>query len=185
MTAATMVIQTPCLEGNLPCHILVLYGDTAAYDSAIETCRRVLARFDGELPFAFNCSSFDKLSSPLQARRVGEAVAHADIIIVSLSAHGSSASVLGFLNRCAITRSKKEGALALLASDNVAATTVNEAVLAGFSIVAQRLGMDLLVVAPTSGASEMGSPEGGAIGAITAAAMQTPRPSLDHWGLNE
>jgi len=180
-----MMIQTPSLEANIPCHILVLYGDSAAYDSAIETCRRVLARFDAELPFAFNCSSFDRLANPVQARHVAEAVTHADIIMVSLSAHGSSASVLGFLNRCAFNRSRKEGAIALLASDNVAATTVNEAVLAGFSIVAQRMGMDLLVVAPASGVSEMGSPEGGAIGAITAAAMQTPRPSLDHWGLNE
>ena len=185
MSVATLVIQTPSFEAPLPCHILVLYGDTAAYNSAIETCRRVLARFDSELPFAFNCSSFERLSSPLQARRVTEAVANADIIMVSLSAHGSSASVLAFLNRCAMARSKKEGAIALLASDNAAATTVNEAVLAGFSIVSQRLGMDLLVVAPASGGLEEGSPEGGAIGAITAAAMETSRPSLDHWGLNE
>ncbi len=181
MSAATLTRPVPPLETILPCHVLVLYGDESAYDCAIEICRRVLTQFDAELPFAFACSSFDKLTNPAHARRVAEAVANADIILVSLSLNGSSAAVLEFLNRCASERSKTEGAMALVVPQP---GVVNEAVFAGFSIVARRLRVDFLAMATSSAPLPAGLPEGGLMWA-QASSTSFEKPSLDHWGLNE
>jgi hypothetical protein len=67
MSATTLVQETLSLEGADPCQILVLYEDAVTHDVAMEVCRRLLARFEAELAFAFSFCKFKDLDNLVSA----------------------------------------------------------------------------------------------------------------------
>jgi len=70
MSATTFGAETLSLEGADPCQILVLYEDAVTHDVAMEVCRRLLARFEAELAFAFSFCKFQRLG-PISYRPLG------------------------------------------------------------------------------------------------------------------
>ena len=103
MSAATSLQETLPLEGASPCHFLVMYEDAVADDLAMEVLGGVMARFAAELAFAFSFWKVKDLNDPASAHWAAEAVARADIMLLSLPAHdltpetsrGPEACVLG------------------------------------------------------------------------------------------
>jgi hypothetical protein len=182
MSTATLVQETLSLEGTNPCHFLVLYEDAVAHDLAMEVCGGVMARFGAELAFAFSFWKVKDLNDPVSAHWAAEAVARADIILFSLPAHDLTPETSQWLDACVQTRTKAEGALALIVTEPPVTGLAVGALLSRLQFVAHRLRMDFLPLLPPLPDTS-----------IEASAAPWPaklnefqeEPGSNHWGLNE
>jgi len=171
--------ETDSLEIINPCHILVMYEDATAYDLAIEVCSGVMARFDAELRFVFSSWKFNDLTDPDLAQWAAEAGERADIIIFCLPPHDLNPETVDWLASIQ-TRTKPEGALAMLLTQSPGASLAPEGLLARLQQAAFRLQMDFLPLLPL--------PQG--IGMQVNSPPVLLNRSVDesggnHWGLNE
>jgi hypothetical protein len=182
MSTATLEQETLPLEGASPCHILVIYEDAVAHDLAMEVCGGVMARFEAELTFTFSFWKFKDLEDPAWAHWATEAVARADIILFSLPGHDLTPETSRWLDACVQTRTKAEGALAVIITEPPGTGRAIGALLSRLQFAAHRLRMDFLPLLPPL-------PEA----SIRASASPMP-PGLNefreevgsnHWGLNE
>ncbi len=182
MSTATLVQETLSLEEANPCQILVLYEDAVAHDLAMEVCSGVMAHFEVELAFAFSFWKVKDLNDPVTAHWAAEAVARADIILFSLPAHDLAPEISRWLDACVQTRTKAEGALAVIVTESPGADLAVRTLLSRLQFAAHRLRMDFLPLLPAR-------PNAG----IEAAAVPLPtrldafqeEPGSNHWGLNE
>ena len=117
MSAATSVQATLPLEVASPCQILVMYEDAVAHDLAMEVCGGVMARFEADLAFAFSFWKVKDLNDPVSAHWATEAVARADIVLLSLPAHDLTPEISRWLDACVLVRTKAEGALAVIVTE--------------------------------------------------------------------
>ena len=170
------------LEGASACHILVLYEDAAAHDLAMEVCGGVMARFEAELEFKFSFWKFKDLEDPASAHWATEAVSRADIILFSLPGHDLTPETSRWLDGCVQTRTKAEGALAVIITDALSAGLAGGTLLSRLQSAAHRLRMDflpLLPLLPDSGIEP-------SVTSWTAMLNNSPEePGSNHWGLNE
>lgn len=176
MSAATSVQETLPLEGANPCQFLVMYEDAAAHDLAMEVCDGVTARFGTELTFAFSFWKFSDLSDPALAHWAAEAVARADIILFSVPGRDLAPETSRWLDACVQSRTKAEGALALMITEPASAGLAVEGLVSRLQFAAHRLRMDFLPLLPP-GTSAHSKP---------AWFREAPaEPGRNHWGLNE
>jgi hypothetical protein len=182
MSMATLVQEPLSLEGANPCHFLVLYEDAVAHDLAMEVCGGVMARFGAELAFAFSFWKVKDLNDPVSAHWAAEAVARADIILFSLPAHDLTPETSQWLDACVQTRTKAEGALALIVTEPPVTGPAVGALLSRLQFAAHRLRMDFLPLLPPLPDTR-----------IEVSAAPWParlnkfqeEPGSNHWGLNE
>jgi len=183
MNAATSVQETLPLEGANPCHFLVMYEDGAAHDLAMEVCGGMMNRFGVELAFAFSFWSIKDLSDPVLAHWATEAVARADIILFSLPGQDLTPATSQWLDTCILTRTKTEGALALMVTETAGAGLAIEALLSRLQLAAHRLRMDFLPLLPLPSAGVgRGAPADVSLALLNRAREE---PGSNHWGLNE
>jgi hypothetical protein len=181
MSTATLVQETLPLEGANPCHILVMYEDAVAHDLAMEICGGVMARFEAELVFKFSFWKFKDLEDPASAHWATEAVARADIILFSLPGHDLTPEISRWLDSCVQTRTKAEGALAVIVTGAPSAGLTRTALLSQLQFAAYQLRMDFLPLLPMLPAT---SSEASAAPPVTLNEFRE-EPGGDHWGLNE
>jgi len=181
-SAATLVQETPSLEGVNPCHFLVIYEDALAYNIALEVCGRLMVRFETELTFTFSFWKLKDLEDPASAHWAAEAVARADIILFSLPGRDLTPEISQWLDACVQARTKVEGALALIVTEPPDAGLAVGALLSRLQFAAHRLRMDFLPLLPPLPDTN--------IAAVTASLPAElnefqEEPGGDHWGLNE
>lgn len=179
--AGTSSVKT----GSL-CQIVIVYEDVVAYGRAMETASRLAAQFGDEPAFAFSSWNFHQLSEPAFARQAAEAVADADIVL--LSAHGNDLppAVVAWLELCARLRTKAEGALALLLAEPFMLSASSGSVLVRLDQAARLLRMDFLPLMPQPAEQIIKSFQERTSSIAPSAVMERlDRPSSNHWGLNE
>jgi hypothetical protein len=148
-----LVQETLSLEGANACHFVVLYEDAVAHDVATEVCGRLLAHFESDLAFAFSFWKFKDLDNPVTAHWAAEAVALADVILLSLPGRELSPEAMHWLDLCVQVRTKTEGALAVMVTEHHDKDLVVEALLSRLQFAAHRLQMDFLpLLSPSAGA---------------------------------
>src|SRR3974390_1266478 len=84
MKPTTSGQETHPWEGADPCQFCVLSEDQPAYELARETCGEGMDRCGPEFTFAFHFWKFDDLNNPISAQSAAEAIAYADIILISM-----------------------------------------------------------------------------------------------------
>ncbi len=180
MSASTVNDQT--LSGAVKaCRILILCEDFAAYERAVEVCRRIQTRFGDEFEFDFNCWNFWELADEDCARLAAEAASFADIILVSLHNASASPALDAWLDEFPEYRFRSEGALVLVLKEFADPESTRE--LAGrLEQWSFRMHMDFVPL--VSGVSKVFSQMDGWMG------HELPRDyperrNYDHWGLNE
>ena len=173
--------ETHSFEGASPCQFCVLSEDQPAYELAIETCNAVMGRCGAEFTFAFHFWKFNDLTSPASAQSAAEAVADADIILFSMRIHEPPPAMMSWLEACFQSRTKPEGALALIVNQSANMNPMLEILEQRMRSVADRLRMDFLPLIPfptTPSAEVLATPS-------LALCDADSRSSWDHWGLNE
>ena len=176
-----LVQETLSLEGADPCQFLVLYEDAAAHDLAMEVCERLLAQLGKDLAFAFSFWTFKELEVPVSAHWAVEAVSRADVILLALRGREPAPPAVSWLDACARTRTKTDGALAMIVTGPDGGPTV-EALLTRMQFIARRLQMDFLPIVLSSldpGMEARANP--------LPAMLERPleEAGFNHWGLNE
>ena len=168
-------------EGAHPCQFCILFEDQTAYELALETCNAVMGRCGAECTFAFHFWDFNDLNSPASAHSAAEAVADADIILFSMRIHELPPAMMSWLEACFQSRTKAEGALALIVNQSANMNPVLEILEQRMRSVADQLRMDFLplISFPTAPTAE--------VSATPSLALLDgdPQPCRDHWGLNE
>jgi len=182
MSRTTLVQESLSLEGADPCQFLVLYEDAIAHDLATAVCKRLLAHLGAELAFAFSFWKFQDLDAPASAHWAAAAVARADVILFFLHGRDPAPAAVNWLDACSRTRTKAEGALAVLVTGTGNAGLTVEALLSRVRFIAQRLRMDFVPLVPPSLDAKVEPPPN----PLPVALDQTrERSRLNHWGLNE
>ena len=176
MSAAISIQETLSPEGANACHFLVVYEDAVAHDLAMEVCSGVVARLETELAFKFSFWKFKDLNDPVSARWVAEAVARADILLFALPGHDLAPEAMDWLDACARTRTKTEGALALIIAGPAGPVLAVEALLSRMQFAAYRLRMDFLPLLSSGLSADL-------MQALSPEA--STEPGSTHWGLNE
>jgi hypothetical protein len=173
--------ETHSFEGASPCQFCVLFEDQTAYELALETCNAVMDRCGAEFTFAFHFWDFNDLNSPASAQSAAEAVTDADIILFSMKIHELPPAMLSWLEACFESRTKAEGALALIVNQSANMNPVLEILEKRMRSVAHQLRMDFLplIPFPTTPSAEVSARPSLAL------LDADPQPSWDHWGLNE
>jgi hypothetical protein len=166
--------------------VAVFFEDSSAHKKAMELAQRLLARFDEEINFAFNCWRLQELTDPARAFRACEAVSRADIILVSVDQCALTGGVADFLWSCAGLRRREEGAVALLAVETLKPSAPTMALGSQLRHAAQRLRMDYLPLLPAEAGEKINESNEGFKTAVVARPGQfSERLNHDHWGLNE
>jgi hypothetical protein len=181
MSATMSVQETLPLEGANPCHFLVIYENAAAHDLAMEVCGGVVGRFETELAFAFSFWQVKDLVDPVSAHWAAEAMSRADIILFSLPGRDLAPETSRWLDVCIQSRTKSEGALALLVTELPGMSLALEALLSRLQFAAHRLRMDFLPLLPP-GVDTSASADPSL--ALFNKVREDSRAST-HWGLNE
>ena len=176
------VQETLPLEGADPCQFVVLAEDSVAHESAMEICSGMLARFDAELAFAFSFWKFKDLTEPVSAHWAAEAVARADVILVSLQGHDLTPETMHWLESCAQPRTKAEGAFALVVARTSGVSPALEPLLYRLQFVAHRLRMDFLPLVPLPAGMSLGTSMNASSALLNRSDEAT---GSNHWGLNE
>lgn len=163
------------------CRILILCEDFAAYERAVEVCRRIQTRFGDEFEFDFNCWNFWELADVECARLATEAASFADIILVSLHNAASSPALDAWLDAFPESRFRAEGALVLVLTES-ADPEIAQAFASRLEQWALRLAMDFVPL--ISRVSKMFTQMAGWPGSDLPPGFPEHR-NYDHWGLNE
>lgn len=179
--SASAVSEKISAETPKACRILILCEDFAAYERAVEVCRRIQARFGDEFEFDFNCWTFWELADTDCARLAADSASFADIIMVSLHNAASSSALEAWLDAFPGSRIRAEGALVLVRMEFADPESAGD-LAARLEQWASRLEMDFVPL--ISGVSKMFTQVNRWAG--TAVAQEFPeRRNYDHWGLNE
>ena len=128
------------------CQVLILHEDFPSYSRAVEVCRRVMERFANELDFSIKCWNFIELADPNCARHAAKTAGIADIILFSVKSAPLPAEIDRWLNSLLATRSRKEGALALVLNHIEVMPSAREELAVRLEKQASRLGMDFLLL---------------------------------------
>jgi len=173
-----LVQDTLSLEGTSPCHFLAMCEDANAHAKAMEICGGIMGRFGDELAFAFSFWKFKDLKDPASAHWAVEAVARADILLLSLTGRDLTLEANRWLDACVQVRTKAGGALALMVAQASGAGLAMEALLSRLELAAYQLRMDFLPLLPLP----IGKPA-----AWSSALLSQGREESGstHWGLNE
>jgi hypothetical protein len=167
------------------CQIVVVSEDRVAHGRAMETARWLTDQFGEEPAFVFDYWNFKDLAEPAVSGKAVAAAAHADIIL--LSAHGNDLppAVGHWLERCRETRTKPEGALALLLAEPFMLSASSGKAIDLLQLFAYRLHMDFLPLMPQPAERIIQSFRDRLNLAPRGAAEFFDPPRSDHWGLNE
>jgi hypothetical protein len=182
MSGTTLAQETFSLENAGECQFFVLYEDAAACDAAMKVCGWLLARFETELAFAFGFWKFQDLGDSASAHWAAEAVARADVILFSLPGRDLSPETMNWLDLCVQTRTKTEGALAVMLTEHPNTDLAVEALLSRLQFAAHRLRMDFLPLLPPVASARFGTsadPPPAWLNEVREEAGSS------HWGLNE
>jgi hypothetical protein len=182
MTSSTLATDDSSLEGLDPCKILLLYEDSAALNKGLQLCQRLTSRFEMQLPFQISQVSFDQLNlDPAADQSITEA-AETDILLVCTQDRDLPAWVSDWLSRCARSRTKDQGAFALLVLASSDESMPAEVLLDQGWRAAERLRMDYM---PFLSRMEFREAP------VDAPPMPVPGSNdyqnggYTHWGLNE
>lgn len=126
------------------CQILILHEDFPAYTRAVEVCRRIMERFASELDFDIKCWNFIELAEPNCARHAAKNASAADIILLSVQLPELPPGFDRWLELAFNSRSKPEGALALVLNEAGHLSAAQEKLQMRLEKLAGRLGMDFL-----------------------------------------
>ena len=179
----TMAAQaTLALEEPNPCRLLVLSEDASTHARAMDICNRILSRLDAELDFAVAVWRFSDLENLVSAHRAAEALARADILLLSLRGKDLSPDTLKWLEAAGDQRYKSAGARALTVTESPPSNQLAlQALLLRGSYLANRFRMDFLLLLPPEMVAGAESEEGSPV-----LPNATPEKMGDnHWGLNE
>lgn len=179
--SASAVNEKISAEALKACRILILCEDFAAYERAVEVCRRIQARFAEEFEFDFNCWTFWELADADCARLAADSASFADIIMVSLHNAVSSPALEAWLDAFPGSRIRAEGALVLVRMEFADPESARD-LAARLERWASRLEMDFVPL--ISGVSKMFTQMNSFAGLETAQEFPERR-NYDHWGLNE
>ena len=179
--SAFAVNEKISIETPKACRILILCEDFAAYERAVEVCRRIQTRFGDEFEFDFNCWTFWELADADCARLAADSASFADIIMVSLHNAVSSPAFEAWLDAFPGSRVRAEGALVLVRMEFAEPESARE-LSVRLQLWASRLEMDFVPL--ISGVSKMFTQMNRWTG------LEVPqefpeRRNYDHWGLNE
>jgi hypothetical protein len=168
------------------CQTVVLAEDSTAHVSAMELCDRLQKQLGNELQFNFHTCRFKELSDPIRARMTAEAVARADILLISTHGSDLSAPVQQWLELCFGLRQDSEGALALLLVEPIDASAAIGELIGRLQKASSRLRMDFLPLVPQSVEQLIRALPGQQPQSISPALKAThPHRPSDHWGINE
>ena len=170
------------LEVANRCHFLVMCEDAVAHDRAMEVCSGIIARFDVELAFVFSFWKFKDLNDSVSAHSAAQAVARADIILFSLSDPVLTPAATNWLDFCVKTRTKTEGALAVMVANVQGLGLAVEALVLRLQYAANQLRMDFLPLLPEITGTNI---ETTADSAVALRKQSMEEPGFNHWGLNE
>jgi hypothetical protein len=162
------------------CRIFILCADLVAYQKAAEVCKHLLARFDAELDFSFNCWNFNELADPFCARAAMKIARSADVILLSLREAEMPPVLHRWLAALPRPRLKPAGALALVISETVGSMRHWDRLVLQLEPLARQIGLDFLPLGLTAK-----SPAMLPFQAATRPSQISDPPSCDHWGLNE
>lgn len=163
------------------CRILILCEDFAAYERAVEVCRRIQTRFVDEFDFDFNCWNFWELADADCARLATDAASFADIIMVSLHRAQPSPALDAWLDAFPGTRIRADGALVFVLMEFADPESVRE-IASRLEQWALRLNMDFVPL--VSSVSKMFTRMDRWLGTEIQPGIPERR-NYDHWGLNE
>jgi len=168
-----------------PCKVTIWYEDASAHARAVEVCEEVAQQVDPQLTIDITGWRLEELDQEAPARDAIQAVANADIVLISTRSAALPLKARECLEACARTRTKSDGALAwLMVAPTVSAASA-ERLSSDLRQAASRLGMDFL---PPGFFQDLlqapGQPDGVGIAELTAS-RESDAPGYDHWGLNE
>jgi len=158
MSTATALSAIRSQDESDACRILVLSEDAPARDNARNVCFRLLTQLENETDLTFSFWLFTDLDHPVSAGCALEALNHADVALFSLRGSRLPPRVTQWLDACGPTRTKTEGALALLLNDQPVAGLAWDGLAARLQSAAQQLRMDFLP--PMSGSPDLSLPPG-------------------------
>jgi hypothetical protein len=138
--------------------MLILHDDFATYIRAVEVCRRVMERFDGELDFDLKCWSCIELADFHCARHAAKSAGAADIILLSLPDANLPPELDRWLEFHFAARFKAEGVLALVLNPLATAPAAGCALLRQLEETTGRLGMDFLSLRAEDGLQDLELP---------------------------
>jgi hypothetical protein len=184
MSATAILEANDLTEGPKECQILILYEDLAAYERAVEVCRRMMVQFATELDFDFKCWSFIELTEADCARGAMKIASNADIILLAMHGTELPPVLAGWLAASPQTRFRADGALVLVGNGGESSPANSEMLLTRLEKLAGQAGMDFvpLTAGPVTTTHTFHNEDW-----LTAAtrAEEMERPQFDHWGLNE
>lgn len=185
MSAASIVETAGWQEAPKVCQILVLSEDFAAYERAMEVCRRLMTQFAEELDFDFKCWNFIELADADCARSARKIAGTADILLLAMHGVCLPSVLEQWLATFPESRHRADGALALVWNGAPSSAAVTEKLFARLELLAGRVGMDFvpLGLAPGQSASPPFHDEAWLLAVTQVENLQ--RPLFDHWGLNE
>jgi hypothetical protein len=144
MTLSTLETDDASLEGLDPCKILLVYEDSAALNKGLQLCQKLTSRFETQLPFEISQLSFDQLILDPAADQSITTAAETDILLVCTQDRDLPAVVSDWLSRCARSRTKDQGAFALLVLASSGESMPAEVLLDQGWQAAERLRMDYM-----------------------------------------
>jgi len=115
MSDTALYEKAAALLADVPqgCQVLILSEDFAAYNRAVEVCRRIMDHLGKDLDFDFRCWNFVELADPNCAHNAAKYAAVAEIIMLSAQ-NTVLPQVLGdWLDALHVSRFRAEGALVL------------------------------------------------------------------------
>ena len=173
--------ETLPLDETNPCRLVLLSEGLATHAAALEVGQRILSRFDAELDFDLGIWTFSDLENLVSAHHAAEALARADILVLSVSGHDLAAEASKWLESVAGRRCKSTGALALTVgpSPNPDPFALRALVLR-VSYLAIRLRMDFLPLLPPET-----DPGTGWVEPLALQKAAREESDNNHWGLNE
>ena len=184
MSATAILETTDLTEAPKDCQILILCEDFAAYERAVETCRRVMDRFAGEVDFHFKCWDFIELADADCARSATKTASSADIILLTMHGMDLPPVLDEWLATIPAIRFRAEGALVLI-GDEAGSRAASGKLLARLEQLAGRVGMDFLPFAPVPVESTRHAFQEDDWLVAATQAENRQHPQFDHWGLNE
>jgi len=167
-------------ECSKACQVFILCEDLAAYRHAAEVCKLLLAQFDTELDFGFNCWNFNELADSVGARSAMKIASQADIILLSLREAEMPPVLEWWLETLPQPRMRNPGALALVLGEGGGDPAQIEQLCTRLEQSARHLGLDFVPLFPAQSLSAQLPFQ-----AAARPGQFTDPPNLEHWGLNE
>jgi len=175
------VQETLPLDEVNPCRFVVLSEDATTRESAMRVYNGLLLKFEVELAFGLNFWKLKDLANPFLAHQAAEALARADVLLLSVRGHNLPLEMVQWLEVSSFLRRKNIGVLALIVAGSPGLdVVVAQALLYQALYLANRLRMDFLPLIPTVVNARTDGAE-----ALAWHEVQRKESGYDHSGLNE